>query len=119
MDASTSAEHAARDPQPQRSGTLVPQDVMRVAKLARLSISPEQAAAFAPQLSAFLAYAQRLASLHTEGVEPLTHVGGEFNRLQADEPGPTLPTDVLMAMAPDAQPPFIRVPKVIGDGGSA
>jgi aspartyl-tRNA(Asn)/glutamyl-tRNA(Gln) amidotransferase subunit C len=105
---------SANDPSP-----LSAADVRRVASLARLSLSDAQVEQYRAQVSGILGYVDRLRELKLEGVEPLTHASDAVNRLDPDEPGPTLPNAVLMAMAPDPMPPFVKVPKVIGEGGGA
>lgn len=99
--------------------SISPAEVQKIARLARLAITDEQAAAYGPQLSAILSHMDTLRGLDLKGVEPLTHVGETVNRLDADQPGKTLPADVLMKLAPEAMPPFVKVPKVIGDGGGS
>lgn len=94
-------------------------EVKKVASLARLGLSDARAAAMAGQLSAVLGYVEKLRELDLEGVEPLVHVGDEVNRLAADEPGATLSNEDLMRMAPASDPPFVKVPKVLGEGGGA
>lgn len=93
--------------------------VRKVAKLARLSPTPEQAQRYQGQLSSILTYIDRLRSLDLKGVEPMASPLDATSNLGADRPGPTLPTSVLMDMAPQKHEPFIRVPKVLGDGGGA
>jgi aspartyl-tRNA(Asn)/glutamyl-tRNA(Gln) amidotransferase subunit C len=94
-------------------------DVNKVARLARLEISDEQAQLYQGQLGGVLSYIERLRELDLTGVEPLTHISGGTNRLDDDVPGPTLPMNALMQMAPDSLPPFVKVPKVIDDGDGA
>lgn len=96
--------------------TLSAAEVRKVAGLARLALDDRQVEQYRTQLSAVLGYVQRLQSLDLSAVEPLSHPGEQTNRLRDDRPGPTLSTDALMRMAPDALPPFIKVPKVIGEG---
>lgn len=98
---------------------LTPEQVRKVARLARLDLPDDRVARAAAHLDAVLGYVERLASLDLEGVEPLTHVGGEVNRLDDDAPGPTLPPETVARLAPESFGPFIRVPKVLGDGGGA
>jgi aspartyl-tRNA(Asn)/glutamyl-tRNA(Gln) amidotransferase subunit C len=102
-------------PQP----ALSDEDVRRIAKLSRLELPPERVEQFRDQLSSVLGYIERLRGVSLEGVEPLSHVHEGGNRLDEDVPGKTLPTEALMRMAPESMPPFVRVPKVIGDGGGA
>lgn len=60
----------------------------------------------------------RLQSLDLTGVQPLTSIAGENARLDTDTPGQTLTNDQLLDMAPDTMPPFIKVPKVLGEGSA-
>lgn len=93
--------------------------VHKVAKLARLSPTPEQAERYRGQLSSILTYIDRLRALDLTGVEPMASPLDSTSPLAADVPGPTLPSEALMALAPQSLSPFIRVPKVLGDGGGA
>lgn len=99
------------------------EQVRKVARLARLAVSDADAERYRVELAAVLGYVERLGEVDVAGVEPMAHVAGETNRLRPDEPGGTLPNETLMEMAPDADPPFVRVPKVLGsdqgDGGGA
>ena len=94
-------------------------EVRKVARLSRLAPSETEVELYRSQLSAVLGYVERLRQLDLQNVEPLTHISEETNRLDEDVPGKTLPTETLMGMAPDKVPPFVRVPKVIDDGGAA
>ena len=98
---------------------LPPDAVAKVARLARLAITPEQAASYGHDLSSILAYADRLAELDLEGVEPLATPLDLPAPLRGDEPGAALGAEDVMRMAPARHEPFIRVPKVLGDGGGA
>lgn len=97
-------------------------DVRKVARLARLELSDAQVHAMRDQLAAVLGYVERLRGLDLTGVEPMAHVGEGgrgVNRLDEDVPGPTLSNADLMRMAPEKMEPFVKVPKVLGDGGGA
>jgi len=102
---------------------LTPEDVARIAKLGKLSLSPEQAEKARTGLGAVLGYVERLGELDLEGVEPMAGPNDESNRLRADEPGASFPTSVVGSLAPDSveaeDAVYIHVPKVLGDGGGA
>lgn len=98
--------------------TLSPDAVRRVAHLCRLAISDEEVAESSARLKAILQYIDRLSELDLAGVEPLNNPLDATNRVDADVPHASLPTATLMDMAPAAHPPFIKVPKVLGDGGA-
>lgn len=93
--------------------------VRKVARLSKLAPSDEQISLYRRQLSDVLSLMSALRSLDLSGVEPLAHVGEARNRLRDDEPGPTLPRDQVLSLAPDRSSPFIKVPKVLGEGGGA
>jgi aspartyl-tRNA(Asn)/glutamyl-tRNA(Gln) amidotransferase subunit C len=98
---------------------LSPDEVRKVARLARLDLPANRVEAMRSQLDAVLGYVARLRELDLAGVEPLTNVADAVNRLDPDVPGPTLPTQTLMKLAPDAAPPFLKVPKVLDQGAGA
>lgn len=99
------------------SGELSSADVGKVARLARLEVDAGEAETLRGELAAVLGYVERLRELDLRDVEPLADVGEEVNRLRDDEPGPALAPEVLMELAPDTIEPYLRVPKVLGEGG--
>jgi aspartyl-tRNA(Asn)/glutamyl-tRNA(Gln) amidotransferase subunit C len=90
-----------------------------MAKLARLAVSELQVEQYRAQLGVVLGYVERLREVDVAGVEPLTNVAEAVNRLAADEPGGTIPNEVFMRMAPELMAPFVKVPKVLEEGGGA
>jgi len=94
-------------------------EVRRVARLARLELTPDELDENTSRLAALLGYVERLGRLNLDGVEPLSNPLDATNRIDHDEPRDPLPTDALMKMAPAAHPPFVKVPKVLGEGGGA
>lgn len=94
---------------------LTTSEVLKVASLARLALPAEQVEDYRTKLVAVIGYANRLRSVDLTGVEPLSSPMELTGTLGEDVPGPTLPTQALMNMAPETLPPFLRVPKVIGD----
>lgn len=101
------------------SDALSSDEVRKVARLARLALSDDEIERQRSDLAAVLGYVERLGELDLSGVEPMAHVGDAVNRLRGDEPGETLDVETVMRLAPESTPPFLRVPKVIGDGGEA
>jgi aspartyl-tRNA(Asn)/glutamyl-tRNA(Gln) amidotransferase subunit C len=92
------------------------EDVEKIGKLAQLELSPEEKEKFTPQLDAFLAYAERIDSLDTEGVEPTSHALLRADAFRADEQTPCLPPDEVLRLAPGESAKddgLIKVPKVI------
>ncbi|MFG0306729.1 MAG: Asp-tRNA(Asn)/Glu-tRNA(Gln) amidotransferase subunit GatC [Phycisphaerales bacterium JB040] len=101
------------------SDALTPEDVKKIARLARLEVPEGELERVGRDLSAILGYAERLQGLDLDGVEPMAHVGDQSNRLDADEPGEAFSNETVMGLAPDGLEPFLRVPRVLGDGGGA
>lgn len=97
-----------------------PEAVRKIARLARLAITDQQVETYRTQLSSVLGYIDRLRQLDLTGVEPMANVGDFNNRFGDDIPGPTISNATLMKMAPDGGlEPFIKVPKVLEEGGGA
>lgn len=88
-------------------------EVRRVARLARLKLTGEEAATFGEQLSRVLDHMRELESLDTERVPPTAHVLGLSNVLREDEPSPFEGCEKLLENAPVLEGPYFKVPKVI------
>ncbi|CAN5797503.1 Asp-tRNA(Asn)/Glu-tRNA(Gln) amidotransferase subunit GatC [soil metagenome] len=93
--------------------------MLKVARLARLEVSAEQAAGYARDLSAVLGYMETLKRLDLGGVEPMSSPIDGVGVAAADVVGEMLPCAALRGMAPKMEGAFIGVPKVIGGGGGA
>ncbi len=104
------------DSQPQQFNA---DEVRKIARLARLELSDAEVEDHRAALSAIVGYMERLRAVDLAGVEPLTHVGDTHTRLDDDVSTAGLPNSALMAIAPDTWEPFVRVPKVLEEGGGA
>lgn len=89
-------------------------DVIRVANLARLSLSPAESSELAGQLSKIVDLVNELSELDTEGIEPLVHAIEISNVLAEDAPRPSLPRQSVLQNAPAADDECFRVPAVLG-----
>jgi aspartyl-tRNA(Asn)/glutamyl-tRNA(Gln) amidotransferase subunit C len=87
--------------------------VEHVARLARLSLTPEERETFARQLDEVLAYAESIQALDTGEVEPMSHAG-TTPVFRADEPRPGLDRKAVLEAAPDGAETLFRVPRVLG-----
>jgi aspartyl-tRNA(Asn)/glutamyl-tRNA(Gln) amidotransferase subunit C len=86
------------------------EQVLYVAKLARLKFSEEEIARLAPELSKILEYVEQMNRLGLEGVEPTSHVVKLENVLREDVPRPCLPKERALEQAPDPADGGFRVP---------
>ena len=86
------------------------EQVLHVAKLARLRLTDDEVERMAGELSTILEHVETMNELDLEGVEPTSHVIDVENVLRSDEPRPCLPREVALANAPDATDEGFRVP---------
>jgi aspartyl-tRNA(Asn)/glutamyl-tRNA(Gln) amidotransferase subunit C len=86
------------------------EQVLHVARLARLELTDEELERMAAELSKVLDHMETISELDLADVEPTSHVVAIENALRADEPRPSLPQDVALASAPDAAQGGFRVP---------
>ncbi|MEA2281338.1 MAG: aspartyl-tRNA(Asn)/glutamyl-tRNA(Gln) amidotransferase subunit [Solirubrobacteraceae bacterium] len=84
--------------------------VLHVARLARLELSEEEVDRFGGELSKVLDYIGTIGELDLEQVPPTSHVVAVENVLREDAPRPSLPVEVALERAPDAAPGGFRVP---------
>jgi aspartyl-tRNA(Asn)/glutamyl-tRNA(Gln) amidotransferase subunit C len=84
--------------------------VLHVARLARLELTPEEVERFGGELSKVLDHIELIGQLDLEDVPPTSHVIDVENALRADVPRPSLPVEKALASAPDAAEGGFRVP---------
>ena len=92
---------------------LTREEVLHVAKLARVGLSEEDVAKFQQQLSQILDHFEALRSINTEGVPPTTHTLPLQNVTAPDEPRPSLSPNEVLANAPLKQDGYLRVRAVL------
>lgn len=90
-------------------------DVDHIATLARLSFTDEERQQFTGQLNTILQYIDKLNTLDTSAVEPLSHTVELENVFRPDVVTPGLTTAQALANAPARTEEFFKVPKVLGD----
>jgi aspartyl-tRNA(Asn)/glutamyl-tRNA(Gln) amidotransferase subunit C len=85
--------------------------VLHVARLARLELSEEEVGRFSEELSKVLDWVDTIEELgNLDDVPPTSHVVNVENALRADEPRPSLPVEKALESAPDAAQGGFRVP---------
>jgi aspartyl-tRNA(Asn)/glutamyl-tRNA(Gln) amidotransferase subunit C len=85
-------------------------EVLHVARLARLALTDEEVERLGAQLSAILEAVGKVAELDLEGVEPTSHPLDLANVWAEDEPRPSLEPDEVFANAPEREADFFKVP---------
>ena len=93
------------------------EDVLRVAELAYLDLSEAELEKYRAQIDDILEYIDKLNELDTSKVEPMAQVLADDQTadatLREDLVVPCAVADEVLAHAPDPEPPYFRVPKVI------
>jgi aspartyl-tRNA(Asn)/glutamyl-tRNA(Gln) amidotransferase subunit C len=86
------------------------EQVLHVARLARLRLAEDEVEPLARELSAVLEHVAHIGELDLENVAPTSHVIEVSGRLRADEPEPCLPREVALAQAPAVRDDGFLVP---------
>ena len=84
--------------------------VLHVARLARLELTEAELEKMADELSGILDHVERMNELDLDGVEPTTHVVQLENVPRADTPRPSWPREKILEPAPDPDEGAFRVP---------
>jgi aspartyl-tRNA(Asn)/glutamyl-tRNA(Gln) amidotransferase subunit C len=84
--------------------------VLHVARLARLKLTDEELEKMAGELSGILDHVDRISELDLDRVEPTSHVIALENVLRPDEPRPSWERDDMLERAPDPASGSYRVP---------
>jgi aspartyl-tRNA(Asn)/glutamyl-tRNA(Gln) amidotransferase subunit C len=86
------------------------EQVLHVARLARLELSEEELERMAGELSGILEHVDRISGLDLDDIEPTSHVVALENVLRPDEPEASLPRERALENAPDAVDGAFRAP---------
>ncbi len=86
------------------------EQVLHVARLARLKLADDEIGPLADELSAVLEHVERIGELDLEDVPPTSHVVEVTGALRADEPRECLPREVVLAQAPAVSGDGFSVP---------
>jgi len=86
------------------------EQVLHVARLARLRLTDDEVERMSSELSTILDHIEKISELDLENVEPTSHVVEVENVLRADEPRESWPREQILEPAPDAADDGFRVP---------
>ncbi|HET6830061.1 MAG TPA: Asp-tRNA(Asn)/Glu-tRNA(Gln) amidotransferase subunit GatC [Solirubrobacterales bacterium] len=86
------------------------EQVLHIARLARLRLSDEEVERMSTELSGILDHVEAIGELDLDGIAPTTHVVTLENVLRADVPAPSLERERALADAPDSAAGSFRVP---------
>jgi aspartyl-tRNA(Asn)/glutamyl-tRNA(Gln) amidotransferase subunit C len=91
------------------------EQVLHVARLARLRLSDDEVETMTGELSGILEHVDRIATLELDEVPPTSHVVELENVLRPDRAHESLPRDVALESAPDPVDGAFRVPSPQAD----
>lgn len=90
------------------------EEVLYVARLARLDLDADSIDKFAGQIDEILGYIEKLNQVATEGIKPTSHAIFLTNAFRDDEPRQHLDRERVLANAPESEEGSFVVPKVVG-----
>lgn len=93
--------------------SLSPQDVEKVARLARLSMNPSEIEIARNQLNGIFGLIAEMQAVDTAGVEPMSHSQDLAQRLREDVVTESNQREAFQAIAPQVEAGLYLVPKVI------
>jgi aspartyl-tRNA(Asn)/glutamyl-tRNA(Gln) amidotransferase subunit C len=90
-------------------------DIAKVAKLARIALSPEELARYGAQLGGILEHAAVVQALSTEGVPPTSHPLPMVNTFRPDvaREAAAVERDEVLSQAPATEDGYFRVPRIL------
>ena len=86
------------------------EQVLHVARLARLELSDEEVERMSGELTGILGHIEKIGELDLDGVAPTSHVVEVANALRPDEPRPSWPREEILDAAPAVRDDGFEVP---------
>lgn len=90
-----------------------PEEVAKVARLARLDLTPEKIAQYAGQLDGVLAYMDKLSELDTSAVEPMYTPVDQVSVMREDVAKKDWTREEILKNAPETDGSFFIVPRIV------
>jgi len=95
---------------------VTPDLVRHLAELSRLDLSDEEVERIIPELRSVLAYFDRISDIDADELEEMVRPIFSENVLRADEPAAGLDQDEALALAPEKENGFFKLPRVVEEG---
>lgn len=92
---------------------LTSEEVLHIARLARIALTDDDVQRFTAQLSGILDHFAALSAVDTEGIEPTAHPLPLSNVMRADLVSPSLSQSEALANAPLTEDGYVRVRAVL------
>jgi aspartyl-tRNA(Asn)/glutamyl-tRNA(Gln) amidotransferase subunit C len=88
-------------------------DVVKIAHLARLELKESNVGEMQDSINKVLDWMEALNAVDTSGVAPLVHMTSSLNNFRADVAGAGLDRSKALALGPDVNEKYFKVPQVI------
>ena len=92
---------------------LSPEEVRRIARLARIEVADREIEHLRAELNGILAMVDAMQAVDTKGIEPMAHPQDMRQRLRADEVAEPDRRELYQSVAPATEDGLYLVPKVI------
>ena len=93
--------------------SISPEEVLKIANLARLEIKQDEVDQYALELSNIISLVEQMNKVDTQNVEPMAHPLDVIQRLRKDEVTENNQREKFQSVAPNAEKGLYLVPKVI------
>lgn len=93
--------------------SISPEEVLKIANLARLKINQDEVGQYATELSKIISLVEQMNKVDTQNVEPMAHPLDVTQRLRKDKVTETNQREKFQSVAPNAEKGLYLVPKVI------
>ena len=93
--------------------SITPEEVLKIANLARLKINQDEVGQYAIELSKIISLVEQMNKVDTQNVEPMAHPLDVAQRLRKDEVTEINQREKFQSVAPNAEKGLYLVPKVI------
>ncbi|PKN09157.1 MAG: Asp-tRNA(Asn)/Glu-tRNA(Gln) amidotransferase GatCAB subunit C [Deltaproteobacteria bacterium HGW-Deltaproteobacteria-8] len=90
-----------------------PEEVAKVARLARLDLTPEKIDQYAGQLDGILGYMDKLSELDTSSVEPMYTPVDQISVMRDDVVRKDFTREEILRNAPETDGAFFIVPRIV------
>lgn len=90
-----------------------PEEVAKVARLARLDLTPEKIDQYAGQLDGILGYMDKLSELDTSSVEPMYTPVDQVSVMRDDVVRKDFTREEILKNAPETDGAFFIVPRIV------
>ncbi len=92
---------------------LTKEEVIKIAKLARIELTEKEVEKFQKELSTVLAYVEELKQVNTEGLEEVSQVTGLVNVQREDKAIETDCREEILAQAPEIKDGYFKVKAIL------